>query len=182
MSPREEIVELRDFLARLAREGEAGLRTRYALWHPPGVSRTPWRHLRRLLGRVLRRLKLRPTPPAEPWLAGLSYTTRSAAGKPLVIWALQYDPDRIRESCEGVDSLLSTLPGYSPILITDVADFAFYSRLGWLVEYVPDLNEPAGRYAERKRDYLAWRYRDAPALPLSIGLTPDVLPGDLLLD
>jgi hypothetical protein len=57
-----------------------------------------------------------------------------------------------------------------PVLVTDVADFAFFSRLGWLVEYVPALSTPADDYGERKRRYLAWRYRDAPALPVSAGL------------
>jgi hypothetical protein len=69
--------------------------------------------------------------------------------------------------------LNGTIPRFVPILVTDVPDFAFFSRLGWLVEYVPTLAPPAGDYAERKRRYLAWRYRDAPALPASAGLTAE---------
>jgi hypothetical protein len=65
------------------------------------------------------------------------------------------------------------LPGFVPVLVTNVADFAFFSRLGWLVEYVPALSAPAGGYAERKQRHLAWRYRDAPALPVSAGLTDE---------
>lgn len=182
MSLQSEITALRAHIERLARKGEGGLTRRYALWHPPGVRRTLYLRLRRRLGRLLRWLRLRPTLPAEPWLASLSYVERDADATPLVIWALQSDRDRLRESCLGIESLLSEMSGYSPVLITDVADFAFYSRLGWLVEFVPDLNAPARHYAERKRRYLAWRYRDAPALPLSVGLAPDVSPEDLLLD
>jgi hypothetical protein len=55
------------------------------------------------------------------------------------------------------------------VLITPLSDFAFYSRLGWLVEYLPKLGNDEA-YRERKRRYLAWRYRDATALPLSAGL------------
>jgi hypothetical protein len=54
--------------------------------------------------------------------------------------------------------------------VTNVADFSFFSRLGWLVEYLPALSSPADGYAERKKRYLAWRYRDAPILPVSAGL------------
>jgi hypothetical protein len=62
------------------------------------------------------------------------------------------------------------MPGFAPVLVTDVADFAFFSRLGWLVEYVPPLSAPAGEYAGRKQRHLAWLYRDALALPASVGL------------
>lgn len=51
--------------------------------------------------------------------------------------------------------------GVVPVLITDVPDFAFYSRLGWLVEYVPELSGVDSSYPEKKLNYLAWRYRNA---------------------
>jgi hypothetical protein len=76
----------------------------------------------------------------------------------------------LREACRGFQALEKALPGYVPVLVTDVADFAFYSRLGWLVEYLPSLSAPALAYRERKARYLAWRYRDAPVLPASVGL------------
>jgi hypothetical protein len=88
-----------------------------------------------------------------------------------VIWAFGMDRDTLRAACRGLETLTSTLPGFVPILITDVRDFAFFSRLGWLVEYVPTLSAPASAYAERKRRYLAWRYRDVPAVHASAGLT-----------
>jgi hypothetical protein len=51
--------------------------------------------------------------------------------------------------------VLHDVVGYAPVLITDVAEFAFFSRLGWLVEYVPKLSAPAEAYAARKLRYLA---------------------------
>lgn len=68
-----------------------------------------------------------------------------------------------------------------PVLVTDVADFSFFSRLGWLVEYVPSLST-AGGYAARKERYLAWLYRDVPAVPVTVGLYETVRAEDLLLD
>ena len=182
MSLRAEIEALRDQLDRLARQGEAGLTRRYALWHPPGQRRTAYRRFRRALGRLLRWLHLRPTQPLEPWLPGLKHADHSHEARALVIWALDTDREQLREACRGFERLLSSLPGWTPVLITDVADFAFYSRLGWLVEYVPKLSGPADSYRERKRKYLAWRYHDAPSLPISVGLQQAVLTEDLLID
>jgi hypothetical protein len=106
----------------------------------------------------------------------------SEGARPFVIWALDTDRDTLRAACRGFETLSAAVPGWFPVLITDIADFAFFSRLGWLVEYVPELSAPAGGYAERKQRYLAWRYRDAPALPVSAGLTEDVPIEELLID
>jgi hypothetical protein len=65
------------------------------------------------------------------------------------------------------------------VLVTDVADFAFFSRLNWLVEYVPSLSAPADGYFEHKLRYLAWRYRDVPALPVTADITEDMSLEDL---
>jgi hypothetical protein len=99
-----------------------------------------------------------------------------------VIWALDTDRETLRAACRGFETLHQALPDFTPVLVTNVADFAFFSRLGWLVEYVPTLSPPAGGYAERKRRYLAWRYRDAAALPVSAGLKEGVQVQELLLD
>jgi len=182
MSIREEIEELRDQLERLAGQADVGLARRYALWHPPGQRRTLYRRFRKALGRVLRRLHLRPTQALEPWLPGLEHVEQSDGARALVIWALDIERDRLREACRGIEHILDALPGFAPVLVTDVADFAFYSRLGWLVEYVPILSEPASDYCERKERYLAWRYRDTPSLPISVGLHQRVQKEDLLID
>ena len=138
--------------------------------------------LRSVLGRILRLLGLRPTRPLEPWMPGLQHVVRREEPKPLLIWALDTDRETLRAACRGFETLQSAMPGWVPVLVTDVADFAFFSRLGWLVEYVPALSAPAGRYAERKLQYLAWRYRDAPALPVSAGLSEGVHVEELKLD
>ena len=72
--------------------------------------------------------------------------------------------------------------GWAPVLVTDVADFAFFSRLNWLVEYVPSLSAPADGYFEHKLRYLAWRYRDVPALSVTAEIKGDMLLEDLLVD
>jgi hypothetical protein len=53
------------------------------------------------------------------------------------------------------------------VLVTDVADFAFFSRLGWLVEYLPKLSGEGQAYELRKARFIAKLYRDAPALPVN---------------
>lgn len=73
-------------------------------------------------------------------------------------------------SCES--STVSNLApiSYVPVLITNQADFAFYSRQGWLVEYLPNLSGLGEAYDNRKAQYLAWRYQDARILPISAGM------------
>lgn len=170
-----EIQMLRRRLDELAGEGETSLVRRYALRPPPGERPSLYRRLRRTLGMLLRHLGLRRGQPLEPWLPGLNHAEHSEEAKPFLIWAFDTDRETLRAACRGFETLHTALPGWVPVLVTDVADFAFFSRLGWLVEYVPVLSEPAGRYAQRKRRYLAWRYRDAPALPVSAGLTDEAI-------
>ena len=182
MSLRAEIEALRSELAVLAGKADTNLADRYALWHPPGQRKTLYRRSRKALGRLLRRWKLRPTQPLEPWLSGLKHVPQSDRAKPLVIWALDTDRERLRDACLGIERLLPALAGWTPVLVTDVADFAFFSRLGWLVEYVPRLTEPGSDYRDRKARYLAWCYRDSVALPVSVGLEQGIGKEDLLID
>ncbi|MEX2123395.1 MAG: hypothetical protein WD795_05850 [Woeseia sp.] len=181
MSLRAEIEGLRQRLQELSREAECDLGQRYALRLPPHERLSLYRRLRMGAGLILRRLGLRATRQLEPWLPGLKHVECSDEARPLVIWALDIDRDTLRAACRGLETLHAALPSFVPVLVTDVADFAFFSRLGWLVEYVPTLSAPAGSYAERKRRYLAWRYRDAPALPVSVGLRKGVRKEELLL-
>jgi hypothetical protein len=164
---------LRQQLARLAAEADTDLARRYVLRPVRSEKLSPYRRLRRAVGRILRQLGLRRPVPLEPWVPGLKHAELGENPRPFVIWALDTNRDALRAACRGFDTLRSTLPGFDPVLITNVADFAFFSRLGWLVEYVPALSAPADGYAERKQRYLAWRYRDAPALPVSAGLTEE---------
>ena len=182
MNLRSEILQLRREVESLASRADAGLVRRYALWHPPGQRRTPYRRLRRAVGSFLRRTGLRRSQPTEPWLPGLKHSANGDRARPVVIWAVGADRERLRDACTGLRRIFANVQGHSPVLVTDVADFAFYSRLGWLVEYVPGLTEPAGDYRKRKQCYLAWRYREAPALPYSVGLREGLRAEDLLLD
>lgn len=182
MSLRAEIEALRSELSVLAAEADTNLANRYALWHPPGQRRTLYRRFRKALGRLLRRWKLRPIQPSEPWISGLKHVPQSDGARPLVIWALDTEPERLRDACQGIERLMPDLAGWTPVLVTDVADFTFYSRLGWLVEYVPRLAEPGVEYRDRKARYLAWRYRNNAALPVSAGLYQGIGKEDLLID
>ncbi len=181
MSARAEIEALRRHLEELASAAETGLAERYALRPLPGERPSLYRRSRKALGRILRRLGLRRTQPLEPWLPGLKHVECSDEAKPLVIWALGTERETLRAACRRFETLQASSPGWVPVLVTDVPDFAFFSRLRWLVEYVPVLSAPAGGYAERKRRHLAWRYRDAPAIPVSAGLKDDVRIEDLLI-
>lgn len=174
MSLRAEIEALREDLSRLAGASDPELVRRYALRPLPGERPSRYRRFRKALGRILRRAGLRPTSPIEPWLPGLKHVESSDGAKVVVIWSLRTDRDTLRAACRGFQSLQAASPGWIPVLVTDVPDFAFFSRLGWLVEYIPALSAPADGYAVRKQRYLAWRYRDAPVLPVSVGLRKDV--------
>ncbi len=157
---------LRIQLEKLAREAELDLVQRYALRLPLPPRLSPYRRARRFAGRLLRRFGFL----IEPWSPRLRHFECSDGAKTVLIWALGADRETLRTACNGFTTYLRARPDRIPVLVTDVADFAFFSRLGWLVEYVPALSAPAGAYAERKRRYLAWRYRDALALPLAAGL------------
>jgi hypothetical protein len=166
-----EFTHLRKELARSFGRAERKLVRRYG--RLPLEPLTAFRRFRKLVGRWRRRLFRQPLPVPKPWLPGLKHAQCDDAATPLVIWALGHDRETLREACLGFATLQASLPGLAPVLVTDVADFAFFSRLGWLVEYVPSFSPPASSYAERKRKYLAWQYRDAPAFPASAGLSHD---------
>lgn len=168
-------------LALWAGEADTDLAERYALRPVRWEALSLHHRLRRSVGRMLRKLNLRAPPSLEPWLPALKHVESSNGARPLVIWALGMDRDTLRAACRNFKMLHAATPHVVPVLVTDVPDFAFFSRLGWLVEYVPLLSAPAVAYAERKRCYLAWRYRDVPAVHASAGLRDDVRMEDLLL-
>ncbi len=168
-----ETEQLRQELQRSIGKGEVKLVRRYGRL-PPLKRPSAYRRFRKAVGSLLRRLGLRPSVVPEPWLAGLKHIPGSDEARPLVLWALGAEREELRDACRRFQALEGSLPGFAPVLVTDVADFAFFSRLGWLVEYVPPLSAPAANYAERKRRYLAWRYREATVLPVSAGLQEDV--------
>lgn len=150
------------------------LRERYGLVFPVPEDLSLYRRARIAIGRLRRRLGLKRYVDAELWPAALKHAPGSDRAKPLVIWALGIDRETLRKACQGFQKLHVENHGFAPVLITDVADFAFYSRLGWLVEYAPALSAPATSYQRRKLRHLAWRYRDALVLPASAGLDDNV--------
>ena len=181
MSPRREDKRLRQQLKQLAVEADTGLARRYALRPLPFDTPSLYRRLRRSVGRFLRSLGLWPAQ-LEPWLTELNHIDYGDAARPLLIWAVGIDRDALRNACAGISKLQAESPGWAPVLVTDVADFAYFSRLNWLVEYVPSLSAPADGYSRRKLCYLAWRYRDVPAVPVTAELKEGMLLEDLLID
>jgi hypothetical protein len=173
---------LRQQLTTWADEADVDLARRYALRPLPSKQPNLYRRMRRALGFKLRELGLRRPPPLEPWLVGLNHVAYTESERPIAIWAFEINRDTLRTACRNFKKLQDSAPYIVPVLITDVADFAFFSRLGWLVEYVPTLTAPAEGFAERKRRYLAWRYRDTPAVHAAVGLKDNLRVEDLLLD
>lgn len=164
---------LRRQVKALAAKPEWDLLQRYDLLvnRPPSSCQArAWGCLRRLLSSVG---LISPHVTPYLWLPTLKHTPVFADVKPVMIWALGADRDQLRAACEGFAKKLQSGAGLAPVLVTDIADFAFYSRLGWLVEYVPELSGEGPSWYQRKQAYLAWRYRDACIVPLSAGLASD---------
>jgi|GEM_PF-4690939 len=153
------------------------------------------------LRNVLRRLRFKPPIPLaenvftarqglggvdmqglQPWLAGLQHGPNPEARFPLLLWGVGADEETILAACDQVQAWIGEHPDWAPVLITDQASFSAYSRLGWLVEYVPRPNGPeAGVLDWRgKLFHLARLYRGAPVIPLMNDL--DAESGRLLLD
>lgn len=161
----EEIEALRQHLERLASDPDTDLDGRYGLERPPMPPGWYWR-LRWLAGRILRGLRSVWIRRPDTWPASLRQGSAGARAKPLLIWAVSSDRDKLRQACRDFVGMDESWRGYAPVLVTDVADFAFFSRLGWLVEYVPRLAGEGEPYDERKMRLLARLYRGAPALPV----------------
>ena len=161
----EETVALRRKFAMLACEADMPCLSRYCLLPKGSV----YRILHKLAG-LLRGwgVSIQYVQRHE-WNATLKHGEWSIKDTPLLIWALGDAPKcyagQIQVICERVSRLLRSTSNYVPVLVTDVADFRYYSRLGWLVEYVPDLSCREGNYRESKLRYLAWRYRGATIIP-----------------
>lgn len=172
---KEEIEALQLHLHELASYTDDELTERYVIKRSPRPVGLYWQ-LRGMVGFMLRWLQARGPWRKSPWPVCLKQQSIDPKAKPLLIWAIGTESDTLREACNGLSNRWDSLPGFAPVLITDVADFAFYSRLGWLVEYLPRLVGEGEPYEERKLKYLARLYRGAPVLPVSAGLEADRLP------
>ena len=120
-------------------------------------------HMLRLAGLFLsKRLFL------ASWHPGLKHGCANPSGTVVILDDLD-DHSDFHQVCTSLRRHLVNYPSLAPVLITDHADFAFYSRLGWLVEYLPKTLPNHEAYIARKKRYLAWRYKYALVIPLSAG-------------
>ena len=177
----QETQRLRQEMAELARNADPGLRVRYDLLRnkPPA---TLGARIRCMALRGLASLGLTAPPVTKfAWLPTLKHAQPDGEYRTLVIWALGFERVELRRCCEGFVKRLDAVSGVVPVLVTDVADFAYFSRLKWLVEYVPDLSGDGPSYRERKQRYLAWRYCDALVVPAAAGCA-DLADWDRLME
>ncbi|HNP35699.1 MAG TPA: hypothetical protein PKK10_07590 [Woeseiaceae bacterium] len=177
MKLQEEIQQLRQHLESLAARSDDDL-NRYRLASPPLPPGMYWQ-ARWLVGWILRRLETLRLKPPNPWPASLKHGVQRSRAKPLLIWAVGMNPDSLRTACDGIAKMCESAPDFAPVLVTDVADFSYFSRLGWLVEYLPELSGHGDTYGERKAMFLSRLYKGAPVLPASAGLVADTESGTL---
>lgn len=163
MGIRDDIGALQQHLERLAAQGDDEL-ARYELLRPSKPPGLYWQ-LRWLAGRTLRWLESKGLRQPDRWPVGLRHHG-SVRAKPLLIWAVGADRETLRTACNRFAELQTDLRGFAPVLVTDIADFAFFSRLGWLVEYLPALAGDGQPYEMRKAKFIARLYRGAPAFPV----------------
>lgn len=104
---------------------------------------------------------------ADPWPVRLRNQAGSPAARPVVIWGVDVDGGSLRDACDKLAVSFRQLSEFAPVLITNATEFAYYSRLNWLVEYLPELGGAGDSYPQRKLRFLARTYRDAPVLPLA---------------
>ena len=168
-SLKEEVKALEQHLRKLAAHTDDELAARYLIKRSPRPKGLYWQ-LRGIVGSVLRWFQAWWPWRQKPWPVSLKQLPIDPKAKPLIIWAVGSDRNTLREACTGLSKQWDSMPGYAPVLITDIADFAFFSRLGWLVEYLPRLAGQGEPYEERKLKYLARLYRGAPVLPVNAGL------------
>ena len=170
MTLQEETQALRERLRQWATAPQWKLLVRYELL-PRHTSPVWHKRLSQQTGRLLRVMGLsRGRYRNQAWQSGLKHVETMLESKTLLVWSDVSATEMQREACGGLQRLLAEFSDLSPVLVTELADFSFYSRLGWLVEYLPDIPGDGPSYSERKKRYLAWRYRDAVAVPLSAGV------------
>ncbi len=119
----------------------------------------------------LRRLGLiKPSQTALAWSPKLKHVPVEGDARVMLFWAVgQYDKETLRlELTAALERFKSQGGGAGVlgVLLTNMPDFAFYSRLGWLVEYLPAESEVFGTYSQKKLRYLAWRYKHAAVVPV----------------
>lgn len=119
---------------------------------------------------LLRLGLIKPSQNALAWSPKLKHVPVEGDSRVVIFWAVgQCDKETLRlELAAALERLKSQGGGAGVlgVLLTNVPDFAFYSRLGWLVEYLPAESEVFGTYSQKKLRYLAWRYKHAAVVPV----------------
>lgn len=169
VAPEEKVRRLQRHLNDLESDRDEALTSQYTLQKPPRPPGLYWQ-LRWLAGIILRWTEPLGLWRGDGWPASLKGASAGPTARPFLIWAVGTDRDTLRRACAGFQELHESLPGFVPVLVTDVADFAFFARLGWLVEYLPVLAGVGEVYERRKARFLARLYRGAPVLPAELGL------------
>ncbi len=169
MSLVQETQALRETLGAWAADPEWALLCRYDLLREKTPLSLGDRWFRRAKNMLAELGLVPPHVTRYSWLPTLKHAQPDGESQILLIWALGIERDDLREACEGFMKRLDGISGMVPVLVTDNADFAYFSRLLWLVEYVPTPSGEGVSYHTRKEHYLAWRYRDALVVPASVG-------------
>lgn len=103
------------------------------------------------------------------WSPMLKHVPVEPEAKVVLFWAVgSFDKQSLRLALAAQLERFKSQGGGLGVLVTNVPDFAFYSRLGWLVEYLPELSGTHESYAQEKLRYLAWRYRGADVVPCTL--------------
>lgn len=109
---------------------------------------------------------IQPSQFDSAWSPRLKHVSVAQDTKVVLFWAVgECDKQEFRVVLGAHLEQFKSQGGGLGVLVTNVPDFAFYSRLGWLVEYLPELPGTQESYAQEKLRYLAWRYRGAAVVP-----------------
>ena len=124
----------------------------------------------RVLRDVLISLKvIKPGKFGTAWSPRLKHVSAAEDSKVVLFWAVgEFDKSALRLELRTHLERFKSEGGGLGVLVTNVPDFAFYSRLGWLIEYLPELSGTHESYAQEKLRYLAWRYRGADVVPCTL--------------
>ncbi len=103
------------------------------------------------------------------WSPKLKHVPAEQGARVVLFWAVgESDKSALRLELTTQLEQFKSQGGGLGVLVTNVPDFAFYSRLGWLIEYLPELSGTHESYAQEKLRYLAWRYRGADVVPCAL--------------
>ncbi len=112
---------------------------------------------------------IKPGEFGTAWSPKLKHVPVEPKAKVVLFWAVgAYDKQDLRLALASQLERFKLQGGGLGVLVTNVPDFAFYSRLGWLVEYLPELSGTHESYAHERLRYLAWRYRGANVVPCTL--------------